>query len=84
MVFITNSTFQDFRAKVNGLGQVFSATFRFLGPSLASNIFAWAIGHDYPFPFNFALPFYVSASNSHSIGPCHLDVLLYSLYTRPA
>lgn len=70
MVFITNSTFQDFRAKVNALGQVFSATFRFIvsivifynvqGPSVASNTFAWAIGHDYPFPFNYALPFYVT------------------------
>ena len=30
MVFITNSTYQDFRAKVNGLGQVMSAFGRFL------------------------------------------------------
>ena len=30
MVFITNSTYQDFRAKVNGLGQVMSAFGRFI------------------------------------------------------
>ena len=30
MVFITNSTYQDFRAKVNGLGQVMSAFGRFV------------------------------------------------------
>lgn len=35
MVFITNSTYQDFRAKVNGLGQVMSAFGRFVvGPLL--------------------------------------------------
>ena len=30
MVLITNSTYQDFRAKVNGLGQVMSALGRFI------------------------------------------------------
>ena len=30
MVLITNSTYQDFRAKVNGLGQVMSAFGRFI------------------------------------------------------
>jgi hypothetical protein len=30
MIFITNSTYQDFRAKVNGLGQVLSALGRFI------------------------------------------------------
>lgn len=34
MVFITNSTYQDFRAKVNGLGQVMSAFGRFIVVSL--------------------------------------------------
>ena len=30
MVFVTNSTYQDFRAKVNGLGQVSAAFGRFI------------------------------------------------------
>lgn len=30
MVFVTNSTYQDFRAKVNGLGQVSAALGRFI------------------------------------------------------
>ncbi|KAK8827551.1 hypothetical protein WA577_007098 [Blastocystis sp. JDR] len=59
MVFITNSTYQDFRAKVNGLGQVMSAFGRFLGPSMASNIFAWSLANGLSFPFDYGCGFYV-------------------------
>ena len=78
MVFITNSAYQDFRAKVNGLGQVMSAFGRFLvglgwgadakGPSLCSNVFAWSYTNGLGFPFDFGCAFYVGAG-----GECDVD-----------
>ena len=74
MVFITNSTYQDFRAKVNGLGQVMSAFGRFVvffslsplsqrqGPSVCSNVFAWSYKNGLGFPFDFGCAFYVGRS----------------------
>ncbi|KAK8823142.1 hypothetical protein WA538_002291 [Blastocystis sp. DL] len=59
MVFITNSTYQDFRAKVNGLGQVMSAFGRFIGPTIASNVFAWSYTTSLGFPFDYGCAFYV-------------------------
>ena len=59
MVLINNSTYADFRGKVNGLGQVLAAIGRFIGPSMASSLFAWSISADRPFPFNSGFTYYV-------------------------
>ncbi|KAK8792928.1 hypothetical protein WA158_005092 [Blastocystis sp. Blastoise] len=59
MVLITNSTYMDFRGKVNGLGQVFASIGRAIGPSIGSTIFAWSCSQDRPFPLNFGLAFYL-------------------------
>ena len=59
MVLINNSTYSDFRGKVNGLGQVLAAIGRFLGPSMASSLFAWSISGDHPFPFNSGFTYYI-------------------------
>ena len=59
MVLIHNSTYSDFRGKVNGLGQVLAAIGRFLGPSMASSLFAWSISGDHPFPFNSGFTYYI-------------------------
>lgn len=58
-VLINNSTYADFRGKVNGLGQVFAAIARFVGPSMGSNIFAWSISKERPWPFNYALTYHL-------------------------
>lgn len=58
-VLISNSTYADFRGKVNGLGQVFAAVARFIGPSMGSNIFAWSISKERPWPFNYALTYHL-------------------------
>ena len=60
MVLINNSTYSDFRGKVNGLGQVLAAIGRFIGPSMASSLFAWSITGDRPFPFDSGLTYYIS------------------------
>lgn len=78
MVFITNSTYQDFRAKVNGLGQVMSAFGRFVvrsllfqpshpqGPSVCSNVFAWSYKNGLGFPFDYGCAFYVRGARTRS------------------
>lgn len=58
-VLINNSTYSDYRGKVNGLGQVFAAFARFIGPSLGSNIFAWSISEERPFPFHYGFTYYL-------------------------
>lgn len=58
-VLINNSAFADFRGKVNGLGQVLAAIGRFAGPSIGSNIFAWSIAKDRPFPFHYGFTYYI-------------------------
>ena len=58
-VLINNSTYADYRGKVNGLGQVFAAFARFIGPSLGSNIFAWSISEERPFPFHYGFTYYL-------------------------
>ena len=45
---------------------------------MASNIFAWSIGHDYPYPFDYNLAFYVTGVVCDSrIGVLLLHVRLY-------
>ena len=58
-VLINNSTYADYRGKVNGLGQVFAAFARFIGPALGSNIFAWSISEERPFPFHYGFAYYL-------------------------
>ncbi|KNB45334.1 protein zinc induced facilitator-like protein [Blastocystis sp. subtype 4] len=59
MVFITNSTYQDFRAKVNGLGQVMSAFGRFIGPTVATSVFSWSYKINFGFPLDYGCSFYL-------------------------
>ena len=69
IVMITNVSYPDFRGKVNGIGQVFASLGRFIvsadlsgelqGPTIATNVYAWSIKQNYPWPFDFGLIFYV-------------------------
>ena len=58
-VLINNSTYADYRGKVNGLGQVFAALARFIGPSMGSTLFAWSVSKDRPFPFNYGFTYHL-------------------------
>lgn len=63
-VLINNSTYADYRGRVNGLGQVMAAIGRMIGPSLGSTLFAWSVSKDRPFPFNVGLTYYISFAGS--------------------
>ncbi|OAO17306.1 zinc induced facilitator-like 2 protein [Blastocystis sp. ATCC 50177/Nand II] len=61
IVMISNVAYPDFRGKVNGIGQVFASTGRFIGPTIATNVYAWSVKGNYPFPFHFGFVFYLLA-----------------------
>lgn len=61
IVMISNVAYTDFRGKVNGIGQVFASTGRFIGPTIATNVYAWSVKGNYPFPFDFGFILYLLA-----------------------
>ena len=73
IVIISNVSYPDFRGKVNGIGQVFASLGRFIvrkdlgcefqGPTISTNVYAWSIQKNYPWPLDFGLIFYVSIGN---------------------
>ncbi|KAK8803490.1 hypothetical protein WA158_001184 [Blastocystis sp. Blastoise] len=60
IVLVSNSTFADFRSKVNGIGQVYCSIGRFIGPVLASSLFAWSVTSGNSFPFDYGFTLYVT------------------------
>ncbi|KAK8798091.1 hypothetical protein WA171_005616 [Blastocystis sp. BT1] len=59
IVIISNVSYPDFRGKVNGIGQVFASLGRFIGPTISTNVYAWSIQKNYPWPLDFGLIFYL-------------------------